>query len=642
MDELLEQFLIESRDLIAQAQEDLAVLEHAPDDRARIDSAFRAVHTLKGSVAVFNLEPALKVLHAAEDVLDKARSGSTALDPERIAALVDCLDQNDRWVDFMEERGALPAEAGSDAALIIARLLDVSGMEPAAVAAVAGWAVALATELDDEQGQGGAVIVFRYEPDPDCFFRGDDPLAIVAAIPELSALKLEQCAPWPALADMDPFRCNIRLAGLSRAPLADVKNAFRLVADQVEIRAVERRAVDIERSGGNSAGNAAAVLRVDAARVDALADGVGELIVASNALSQVAARADRIDIGLAAQIRVLQGNFARVVDDMHRSILAVRTVSIAPTLRRLPRMVREIAAATGRDVQLKMTGEATEIDKRVADELFEPILHLVRNAIDHGIEPPEDRAAAGKSRQGVINLDVKRSGDQVLIVLADDGKGIDPGLIRRIAVERGVVDGETAADLDDAAALRLIFAAGFSTVTTVSDISGRGVGMDAVQAAIDRVGGRIEVASRPGKGTEVTLLIPLHAITTKLLIVEVGGDRFGVPLNHIVETSSIDQNAIFPIGRGKACVHRDRTLPLLSLARLLDQQIDETAQESKLLVMGSGPDAVGVMVSGLQERVDAMVRPPRGLLAGVPGIAGTTLLGNGGVLIVLDLPELVA
>jgi two-component system chemotaxis sensor kinase CheA len=320
MDELLEQFLIESRDLIAQAQEDLAVLEHAPDDRARIDSAFRAVHTLKGSVAVFNLEPALKVLHAAEDVLDKARSGSTALDPERIAALVDCLDQNDRWVDFMEERGALPAEAGSDAALIIARLLDVSGMEPAAVAAVAGWAVALATELDDEQGQGGAVIVFRYEPDPDCFFRGDDPLAIVAAIPELSALKLEQCAPWPALADMDPFRCNIRLAGLSRAPLADVKNAFRLVADQVEIRAVERRAVDIERSGGNSAGNAAAVLRVDAARVDALADGVGELIVASNALSQVAARADRIDIGLAAQIRVLQGNFARVVDDMHRSV----------------------------------------------------------------------------------------------------------------------------------------------------------------------------------------------------------------------------------------------------------------------------------------------------------------------------------
>jgi len=636
MDELLEQFLIESRDLIAQAHEDMAALEHAPTDRPRIDSAFRAVHTLKGSVAVFNLMPAIQALHAAEDVLDKARSGAAGLDGERIAALVDCLDLTDRWVDAMEDHGVLPAQAVADADLLVARLSGVAQVARAGATEAADWAMALATELGNDDGEAGAVVAFRYSPDPDCFFRGDDPLAIVAAIPELSALRIEPVDPWPALADMEPFRCNIQLLGLSRAPLADVQVVFRLVADQVEISAVERNA-DAAEAG--AVGNTVRLLRVDAARVDALADGVGELIVASNALSQVANRAERIDIGLAAQIRAVQGNFERVVGDMHRSILAVRMVSIAPTLRRLPRMVREIAAATGREVTLKMTGETTEIDKGVADELFEPLLHLVRNAVDHGIEPPADRVAAGKAEQGVINLDVSRSGDHVRIVLADDGKGIDPALIRRIAVERGVVGPDTAAGLDDRAAIRLIFAPGFSTAATVSDISGRGVGMDAVQTAIDRIGGRIEVASRRGEGTAVTLLLPLHAITTKLLIVEVGDDRFGIPLNHIVETSTIHETDIFPIERGRACVHRDHTLPLLSLAQLLDQR---AISENKLLVMGTGADSVGVMVSGLRERVDAMVRPPRGLLANIPGIAGTTLLGNGGVLIVLDLPELVA
>lgn len=641
MDDLLEQFLIESRDLIAQAHGDLAALERVPDDRTRIDSAFRAVHTLKGSVAVFNLEPALHALHAAEDVLDRARSGAVALDADRIAALIDCLDQSDRWVDAMEEQGALPAGAAADAALIVAQLSGAAQPAPSAPAPVADWAVALAAELE-EQAAGGGSIAFRYVPDADCFFRGDDPLAIVAAVPELSALRIEPREPWPDLGDIDPFRCNLRLSGLSGAPLADVKNAFRLVADQVELGAIQRHQAGGEQPAGGSAGPVARLLRVDAARIDALADGVGELIVASNALSQVAASAERIDAGLAARIRALQGNFERVVGDMHRSVLAARMVSIAPTLRRLPRMVREIAAATGRQVQLRMTGETTEIDKAVADELFEPILHLVRNAVDHGIEPPAARIALGKAGQGTLRLDVSRPGDQVRIVLADDGKGIDPALIRRTAIARGVVDRETAAGLDDAAALRLIFAPGFSTAAAVSDISGRGVGMDAVQAAIDRIGGRIELTSRIGEGTAVTLMLPLYAITTKLLIVEVGDDRFGVPLNHIVETSSIDEARIFPVGRGRACVHRDRTLPLLSLAQLLDQHSESRRAEHKLLVMGSGTDAVGVMVSGLRERVDATVRPPRGLLANVPGIAGTTLLGNGSVLIVLDLPELVA
>ena len=641
MDDLLEQFLIESRDLIAQAHEHLGALERVPDDRAQIDGAFRAVHTLKGSVAVFDMAPALQLLHIAEEVLEKARAGVTALDSRRLAALVDCLDQTDRWVDAMEEQGSLPAAAKVDAAALLRRLTG-AGAVPADVAApVADWATPLLARLTEDQQDLGALVAFRYVPDGECFFRGDDPLAIIANIPEVVSLVIEAREPWPALAEIDPFRCNLRVTGLSSASFSTVQSIFRLVSDQVEIGSVEGRVAQ-QNEATAAAGASTRSLRVDAVRVDALADGVGELIVASNALSQVATNADRIDGNLAAQIRAVQGNFERVVGDMRSSILAIRMVPVAPTLRRLPRMVREIAAAIGRDVLFKMSGEGTEIDKSIADELFEPLLHLVRNAIDHGIEPPDNRAAAGKAPQGLVTLDVGRSGDQVRIALADDGKGIDPETIRKVAIARGVIDVVVAADLDDDAAMRLLFAPGFSTAQTVTDVSGRGVGMDAVQTAIDRMGGRIDLVSKVGAGTTITLVMPLHAITTKLLIVEVGADRFGVPLNHIVETSSIDQSAIFPIGRGRACVHRDRTLPLLSLGSLLDQPPVNGRAETKLLVMGTGTEAVGVTVSAFRERIDAMVRPPRGLLANIPGMAGTTLLGDGEVLLVLDLPELVA
>jgi two-component system chemotaxis sensor kinase CheA len=639
MDELLEQFLIEARDLIVQAHDDLAALALVPADRERIDSAFRAVHTLKGSVAIFDMAPALQALHAAEDVLDKARSGSAMLDADRLAALVDTIDQSDRWVEAMEGQGALPVSAQDEAARLVVRLAGGGAVAAVPDGPAPDWALALTGALAGPAS--GPLVAFRYDPDPDCFFRGDDPVAIAVAVPDLVQFAIAPRESWPAAEAIEPFRCNLRLTGLSAAAIDAVRASFRLVSDQVAIVAVETAGAAPRAEAADAPAAAARTLRVDAVRVDALADAVGELVVAGHALAQVAARADRIDAGLAAQIRAVQSNFDRVVGDMRDAVTAVRMVSIAPVLRRLPRMVREIAAATGREVSLRITGEATQIDKGIADELFEPLLHLVRNAIDHGIEPQADRLSAGKPAHGLIRLDIARSGDQVRITLADDGKGIDPAHIRRVAVDREVIGAEAAAALDDEAALRLIFAAGFSTAAAVTDVSGRGVGMDAVQSAVDRMGGRIDLASEPGAGTTVRLILPLHAITTKLLVVEVGRDRFGVPLDDIVETSSIDQAAIFAIGRGRACVHRDRTLPLLSLARLLDHDAADIA-EPKLLVMGQGVDAVGVTVSALRERIDAAVRPPRGLLAHVPGIAGTTLLGDGGVLLVLDLPGLAA
>jgi two-component system chemotaxis sensor kinase CheA len=639
MDELLTQFLVEARELIAQAGDDLAGLVRDPEDRARIDSAFRAIHTLKGSVAIFDMAPAGRALHAAEDMLERARAGSHRLDASDLAALVAVVDQTDRWVDAMERAGALSDGAGAEADALIARLRSGKVSEPAlAVGDAPAWLDALlARNAEAIEAANGDLVAFRYAPDSECFFRGDDPLAIVAAVPELAALAILPNAPWPALDDFEPFHCAVTLEGLSAAPIADVKAGFRFVADQVELVAVAT-ARDVEAAGQTGAARS---LRVDAVRVDALADGVGELIVASNALSHVTAEADRIDPRLGSRMREAHAVLERAVGDMRRAVMAVRMVSLGPSLRRMPRMVREIAEALGKQVALEISGETTEVDKGIADELFEPLLHLVRNAIDHGIEPVAVRRAAGKAEEGTLRLSVRRDGDHVLVSLADDGAGIDAARIRTVAVERGLLEREAADALDDAQAMRLIFAPGFSTAAAVSSVSGRGVGMDAVQAAVERLGGRVEIGSVLGQGTTIRLRLPLNAIMTRLLIVRAGGERYGVPLDRIVETASVPSDRIVPVGAGRACVLRDRTLPILSLASLLGSE-DRQSAFTKLLVTEAAAERVGVIVDGFGERIDGLVRPKAGLMAGVPGVAGTTMLGDGGVLLVLDLAELVA
>jgi two-component system chemotaxis sensor kinase CheA len=639
MDDLLAQFLIEARELIAQVGDDLITLRREAGNRAAIDGAFRAIHTLKGSVAIFDMAPAGRALHAAEDVLERARAGTHRLSATDLDALVAVVDQTDRWIDAMERDGTLGATADADAQALLVPLGATTADEP--VAPVQADAPVWRDALLDRHAAvvsaaTGDLVAFRYAPDSDCFFRGDDPLALVAAIPDLIALDILPDAPWPALDLVDPYHCAVSIEGISAAPLPDVRGALRFVADQVAFAAVPSTD-DIEHAGPSAA---ATSLRVDVARIDALADGVGELIVANTALSHIAAQADRLDPQLATQIRDAHAAFDRAIGGMRRAVTAVRMVSLRPSLRRLPRMVREIADSLGKPVDFDIRGEGTEVDKSIADAVFEPLLHVVRNALDHGIEPVETRRTAGKPERGSLKLDVRRDGAQVLITLTDDGAGIDPARIRDVAVSRGLIDNVAADALDDAQALRLIFAPGFSTAAAVSAVSGRGVGMDAVQAVIDRLGGRVEIVSVLGQGTEIRLRLPLNAIVTSLLIVEVAGDRYAVPLDRIVETTSLSRDRMLPVGAGRACTWRDRTLPILDLTTLLGGERAERDM-TRMLVTEAASEPVGLLVDGFGQRIDAFVRPRAGLMAGMAGIAGTTLLADGGVLLVLDLAELI-
>jgi two-component system, chemotaxis family, sensor kinase CheA len=639
MDDFLAQFLIEAREQLTAAMMDLTALQRDPQDRRHLDGAFRAFHTLKGSVALFEMTPAGQVLHAAEDLLENARKKEFTLDGWKLAALVSCIDRVDAWVDAMENEGSMPGTAAGEAQALLTRL----GQTRAAPSAFGNsdgsdWLPALlARGFDTAVPEDGGLTAFRYEPDPECFFRGDDPLAIIADVPKLRAFKILPTERWPSLEDMEPFRCNLVMEGLAEARVDDVATALRLIKDQVRILPV----VATMQADDISPGVSERVLRVPVERIDTLASGVGELVVAGNALGALVAEAISLNHSFGSRLRHVQSAVEHGIGYMRRSVISVRTVPAGAAVRRLPRIVREVAAGLGREVDFVIEGEQVECDKAIADALYEPLLHLVRNALDHGIERPERRLSLGKPAQGKLRLRFLRAGDKLLAELEDDGAGIDPARIRGIAIERKLVSPAEAEGLSDEAAQALIFTAGFSTAEQVSEISGRGVGMDAVKASLAPLGGRVELQSQVGRGTLIRIVLPLNAITTPLLVVRAGEQYYAVPFDNVAETAIVASERILPVGDHQAIVIRDRTIPVVYLRELLGEDPQRSA-ETRLMVTGVGDERVAIAVDGFGERIEAMIRPAAGLLAGLPGVGGTTLLASGDVMLVLDLGGLVA
>jgi two-component system chemotaxis sensor kinase CheA len=639
MDDFLAQFLIEAREQLTAAMTDLTALQRDPQDRRHLDGAFRAFHTLKGSVALFEMTPAGQVLHAAEDLLEKARKKALTLDGGKLAALVSCIDRVDAWVDAMENEGSMPRTAAGEAQALLVRL----GQTPAAPSAFGNgdgsdWLPALlARGFDTGVPEHGSLTAFRYEPDPECFFRGDDPLATIANVPKLQALKILPTEPWPSLEDMEPFRCNLVMEGLAEGGVDEVATALRLIKDQVRILPVLATIQADEISPGGSA----RALRIPVERIDTLANGVGELVVAGNALGALVAEAISLNHSFGSRLRQVQSALEHGIGYMRRSVTSVRMVPAGAAVRRLPRIVRDVAAGLGRQVDFAVEGEQVECDKAIADALYEPLLHLVRNALDHGIERPERRSSLGKPAQGKLRLRFLRAGDKLVAELEDDGAGIDPARILRIAIERKLVSPAEAEALSDEAAQALIFTAGFSTSEQVNEISGRGVGMDAVKASLASLGGRVELQSRVGQGTLIRIVLPLNAITTPMLVVKAGEQHYAVPFDNVAETTIVASERILPVGDHQAIVIRDRTIPVVYLRELLGED-PQRSSETKLMVTGVGDERVAIAVDGFGERIEAMIRPAAGLLAGLPGIGGTTLLATGDVMLVLDLGGLVA
>jgi two-component system chemotaxis sensor kinase CheA len=620
VNEFLEQFLVEARELVEQAAADLLALEREPEDRASLDGSFRAFHTLKGGAGIVDFAAMGRAMHAAEDVLSVVRQGERQVTAGLIGDCLACLDQVVQWLDSIEESGELPSGADSAADRLAARFVAGEARIEAAkievptvggVAAVSSLPDAVLREqiallavlgegLEGRIGSAGrlAANIFRH------LGRSDVAERMAAAVTE-------------SLAGPDP-------TGLARA----IEAAMESLTDTPRPEPVPARADPLSRS-----------LRVDAERVDALVDLTGELTVAKNAIGHIAMLAREGDNALSASIVSEYGKLDRLIDGLQRAVLELRILPLRRVFQRFSRLVREMSESLTKPVRLVVEGEETQADKAIVEMLFEPLLHVVRNAMDHGVETSGERAAAGKSAIATICLRGRREGQHVLVEVEDDGRGIDADRIRRVAVERGLVTADTVAGMSEGAVIDLIFMPGFSTATDVTDLSGRGVGMDAVRASIERLGGRVQLETRAGAGSTVRLVLPFSVMMTRVMTVEAGGQWFGIPLDAVVETVRVRRDEIRSVGQAHALVLRNRTVPLVGLATALGWAKAESDPDVTVVVASSGGVLGGLEVERLGARMDVMLKPPEGLLSGIPAIAGTTTLGDGQVLLILDVKE---
>lgn len=663
MDDLLQHFIVEAHELIQQATDDLLALERSPHASAPMDSAFRAIHTLKGSVGLFDFAPMGIALHAAEDLLGALKEKQGGIDSHAIDSLLACIGQAERWVAVIEQTGQLPldaAEEGYRLARSLRSQLDEDAARPADAISQSdlAWIEELQAQCPDPAAlkmQDRPLVAIRYTPHADCFFAGDDPVALLRSVPDLLTVRLSARDSWPPVAEIAPFACNLRIEALSGAGLDRVKTVFRFVPDQAILHEVPRlapeRATETMLDNGStgiatdSAGGAGArMLRVEASRIDRLADLVGEMVIAKNALAHLAGQLGNgldpkhVSQGLLAS----QAAIERLVAELHGAVMDVRMMPMRDIFRRFPKAVRDLAGQLDRAVDFSMEGEEVEADKAVVEGLFDPLLHILRNAVGHGAEPETLRLEAGKPAKTRIVLRAYRDGDRVKVEVEDDGRGIDPAAIRETARKRGIASAEDLDRMSDADVIDMIFAPGFSMASEVTDLSGRGVGMDVVRSAVERLGGQANVRSQLGHGTTIHLSLPMTIVMTKVMAVRLGGELYGIPIDGVLETAFVPASRIIPIRDAEAFVWRDKTLPLVRLADLLEiQPSTEPPQRLKVVVMTAGDELVGVVVDGFAERMDILMRPMSGLLAGMPGVMGTTLLGDGNVLMILNIPELI-
>ncbi len=387
------------------------------------------------------------------------------------------------------------------------------------------------------------------------------------------------------------------------------------------------------------------VLKVDQAKIDRLMNLIGEMVVAKNGLPYLASRAEQ-QYGMRELAREIKAQYAvinRIAEEMQDAIMQVRMLPVSFIFQRFPRLVRDISRKLGKEVELVLEGEETEADKTIIEALAEPLIHIVRNSLDHGLEPPDVRRALGKPPVGRIILRAQQESDRVILEVCDDGKGIDAAIVKRKAYEKGLIDEARLERLSDEEAIQLIFQPGFSTAEQVSDLSGRGVGMDVVRSVVEKIGGTVSLTSRVGQGTTIRLALPLSMAVTNVMIIESHRQIFGVPMDSVIETVRLPRAAIRQIKQQKAAVLRGRIVPLASLNELLGIAAEPQANaddEFAVLVLRVSGVPVGLLVDQFREVIDVILKPLPGVLSKLTQYSGTALLGDGSVLMVINPQEL--
>lgn len=663
-------FLDETEEQLRLMDENLILLEQHPDDLELLHHVFRAAHTVKGAAASLGLERITRLTHALEGVLDELRHGRLSVGRPVIDVLLRCLDA----LRELKEEVASGKPAAVDLAGLVEELNALR--ETPAEAATPAVTPAGALELNEverhlveaAQVKGLRVWHLRITLDEGCLMKAaraylvyknlEDLGEIIKTVPPVEDLEAERFGLTFSLVLITREDADV-VASVAKATseiaAVEVEPVTGETATTGEAKtAAPGKAAAAEKEAGRATGETRATgntragqtVRVDVQRLDNLLNLVGELVIDRTRLAEVEANlrgkmSGQTDLETLEEISV---HIGRITGELQEEIMKARMFPIEQVFNRFPRMVRDLAQKAGKEVDFLIEGRETELDRTVIEEIGDPLIHLLRNAIDHGIEPPEERERLGKPRRGTVALKAYHQENQIIITVSDDGQGMDAQLIRQQAVARGLISAEQAARMSERESLNLVFLPGFSTAENVTDVSGRGVGMDIVRSHLEKINGTIEIATAPGRGTTFTIKLPLTLAINRSLLVKVAGLILAFPLGNVVEIIEVARDQIQYVHRQEVALVRGEVLPLFSLADTLGLagRQEEERERLPVVVAAVSERRVGFIVDTLIGEQEIVIKALGGYVGNIPGLAGATIMGDGSVALILDVRGLLA
>jgi len=701
-----EDFLVEAQEHFELIEQNFLTLEESPGDLDILNGIFRSVHTIKGASGFLGLQKVQSLAHIGENILDDLRKGRMSVTPEVMELLFETVDVlkvlvNDVGINLRKQGTPKDPEITR----LIERLENFRSGTQGGAAAVAKKAPVAAPAASlklparlqglDAQGikvaeetlqSGNKVLALRIELLPALLGTPFNPMSMISMV-DLVGKLLHSTNLMKVHMDLEAFESHtfpfdlvlliqpaetvesvqkifngvknvqIEYFDLSSpeappvlstpAPAAIPESPATGPGPQAEAELAAKKAVAETRQETKSASD---TIRVSQAKLDNFMNTVAELIISKTMISHLVERleAELTDNSVDEIVKELRKSslyLDQVSKEIQANVLGIRMVPVKTIFTKFPRMLRDLAKASGKKIELQTVGEDTEIDKSLIEELSDPLIHLIRNSADHGIESPETRAKAGKPETGTVTLRARHEGDSVLVEIEDDGKGIDPTIIRAKAVEKGLITIERADTMSDEEAVDMIFLPGFSTAQKITDISGRGVGMDVVRSNVRRLNGRVSVKSEVGKGSIFTLKLPLTLAIIDALLMRAGGQVFALPGTAVEETLLVPTETLSHLTRRKAIDLRGEVLGVSRLRELLQFRDAVDAHDANtdlpVVVLSAGGRRMGLIVDAFIRRQEMVIKPLAPYLASLPGISGASIMGDGGVVLILDPVELI-
>ena len=677
LDQLRQTYFQDCDELLGELESALMALDNGRADGDTLNDAFRAIHSVKGGADILHFDRLVRFAHTFESVLDRLRLGKLVVGPELASLMLRAGDAVADLVRAAQAGTEMPDGYENEIADALQSLAQAAGAAEETDAAN-GEELAAPSEHDPAAAAPTAGQPLRHyritlSPPADLFRQGNEPQLLIRALERLGSVKtLADASALPPLAGLDAEQCYLRwtIDVRTTAGPEAIRDVFDLAVDRNDLEIAELTTQPAEAavtgtpdtvpeaapatdpsgpsavvptSGKGPGAQAKAAptvnsIRVDLEKLDYLVNLVGELVISQSMLAEQLSVLPTDKFPTLSRSIEEMSQHARNLQD---GVMAVRTQPVKSVFARMPRLVRDLAVETGKNVRLLISGETTEVDKTVVEQLFDPLIHMIRNAVDHGIESPAERSANGKPAQGTVRLSAAHVGGRIVIQVTDDGRGIDRGRVHARAVERGLLD--AAAVLTEEQLDNLIFLPGLSTAETVSDISGRGVGMDVVRRNVERLGGRVLIRSVAGRGSTFYLSLPLTLAVLDGMIIGVGRETYVVPLTVILESLRPQARDVHRlVGGGEVLYVRGEYVPLVYLGRAFDlpDAIKEPWEGLVMLVDADAGGKIGVVVDEIVGQQQVVIKSVEANYRALRGIAGATILGNGRVALILDVAGL--